>query len=82
MDLAAINSIRLSNRRLTKRRAEKYVSSLIRLITTKYPNGHKDYYVIPGHENVSRNQPIIKFNSDDNVWTLCTESVLTIEINE
>lgn len=79
MDIAAIQTIRNYNRRWGKRAAEKFASKFINLINKKYPEGpdKNTYYVIPGFEQVTRDQPIVQFNETDGIWVLSSFTLFT-----
>ena len=83
MDGAAIQTIRNYNRRWGKRAAERFASRFINLINKKYPDGYDSeakgrvYYVIPGFEQVTRDQPIVEFNETDGIWKLSAFTLFT-----
>lgn len=77
MNLKAIKSIRIV-RKCTRRQALKFVEKHINLLNSTYPQGfdneEKTYFVLPGFENTTKNQPIIKFNPGEGKWELHTTS--------
>jgi|TARA_B110000902_G_C14092744_1_gene507523 hypothetical protein len=70
MDELALKTIISYNKRWRARKATIFVNKYIKLISEKYPKGLKDYFVVPGFEHVTRNQPIIVFNSTEDIWEL------------
>lgn len=70
MDELALKTIISYNKRWRARKATIFVNKYIKLISEKYPEGLKDYFVVPGFEHVTRNQPIIVFNSTEDIWEL------------
>tara|TARA_R110001606_G_scaffold280757_1_gene429522 strand:- start:231 stop:476 length:246 start_codon:yes stop_codon:yes gene_type:complete len=70
MDELALKTIINYNKRWRARKATIFVNKYIKLISQKYPEGLKDYFVVPGFEHVTRNQPIIVFNTTEDIWEL------------
>jgi|SaaInlV_125m_DNA_1040241.scaffolds.fasta_scaffold00121_25 hypothetical protein len=70
MDELALKTIINYNKRWRSRKATIFVNKYIKLISQKYPEGLKDYFVVPGFEHVTRNQPIIVFNNTEDIWEL------------
>ncbi len=70
MDELALKTIINYNKRWRSRKPTIFVNKYIKLISQKYPEGLKDYFVVPGFEHVTRNQPIIVFNTNEDIWEL------------
>jgi hypothetical protein len=70
MDPLAIRTVQLRSLRCTKEQATAELTKHLDLISNKYPEGlpSDTYFVIPGFEHVTKNQPIIKFNPAEGVW--------------
>lgn len=78
----AIRTIRGLNWKFTKVRAQKHVNKFLSLIQKRYPEGDKifptAYFVMPGYEHVTRNQPIAIYNENTAAWEI---SVINLFVN-
>jgi len=74
----AIRTIRALKWRCSKYRAKKIINTYGRIITKKYPNGldtsNEEYFVLPGFEHVTKNQPVFKYNNSLGNWEIKAES--------
>jgi hypothetical protein len=82
MNFEAIKTIRIHNWSWSRIKAIKFADSFINLISNKYPLGIEDiknqtYFVVPGFEHVTKNQPIIKFNPAEGAWELSVTNLLS-----
>ncbi len=64
MDIKALKTIQIHNWGFDRDDCVAVVNNIIEKISAKYPKGvdRKVYFVIPGYEHVTRNQPIIRYN--------------------
>lgn len=74
MNFEALKSIRNNNLKWSITKCKQFSETFIDIITKKYPIGIDDstYFVIPGYEHVTKNQPIIAFNPSEGSWELET----------
>jgi len=72
MDNEIIKIIKNSNSKWSIPKCKKYVDNFIKIISKKYPLGleNNEYFVLPGFEHVTKNQPIIKFDPTESTWVL------------
>jgi len=78
MDTYALKTIRVHNWKWSRAKAIKFVQHYIDLISAKYPLGIEDsknenYFVLPGFEHVTKNQPILAYKVDG--WELTTANL-------
>jgi len=87
MDHVAINTIRVQNWGMSITRAKRVAMDFLNLLSIKYPTGlgeevvNPTYFVMPGFEHVTKNQPIGVYNGSEGCWELST-STLFVEPNQ
>lgn len=71
MNIKALKVIKDYNLKLTLLECKDKAIEFIQIITKKYPNGlDNTYFVMPGFEHVTRNQPIASFDPTEGLWQL------------
>jgi hypothetical protein len=69
MNQIALKTIRNQNSKWTVAKCKKHAQGFINLINKNLPEGASQYFVIPGFEHVTKNQPIISF-TEEGEWVL------------
>lgn len=86
MSLNALRTIKALNWRKTRFQCQKMVNNFLDVVSKKYPDGFSDikdskerliaerktYFVMPGFEHVTKNQPIAQFDVIERTWKLST----------
>jgi hypothetical protein len=74
MEALAIRSIKVKYRKFSNKKALDFSNKYLLFITKKYPNGinNNTYFVLPGFEKFTRNQPVFKYDFENNRWELTT----------
>ena len=79
MSLHALKTIRVHNWKWKRRQCVSFVQKYINILNGAYPDGlegkNMEYYIIPGYEHVTKNQPILVFNSLEKEWKLSTTNL-------
>jgi len=79
MDLTALKTIKQKNPKWSIAQCKKHAQKVINIITNKYPEGcEAQYFVLPGFEHVTKNQPIISFNLSEGSWGLDNQTKFKI----
>jgi hypothetical protein len=70
----AIKTIRTQNWKWTRYKAVKFLENYKNIIAKKYPDGIEanHYFVIPGCEHITREQPIVRFSPVEGSWEITT----------
>jgi hypothetical protein len=73
----AIKTVRIQNWKWTKQKAVKFLEQYKNIISKKYPDGLESeiYFVPPGYEHVTRDQPIIRYNPAEGNWEITTKDL-------
>jgi len=78
MSLEAVKTIKWLNWKLSNLEIMQMVDKFINLISARYPLGlegsNEQYFVVPGFEHVTKNQPIIRFVDGEGEWQLSTST--------
>ena len=86
MDIEALTTIKNLNWKWRPSKCIKYAQGIMDIIARKYPKGIEatEYFVLPGFEHVTKNQPIISYNGAAGHFelTVTTKFKLNIESNE
>lgn len=71
MNPVALKTIRSQNSKWSAAKCKKHAQNFINAINGAYPEGTEgdQYFVIPGFEHVTKNQPIISY-SEEGEWVL------------
>ncbi len=71
----AIKTVRIHNWKWTRLKAVKLLNYHLKLISSKYPEGlgSDQYFVVPGYEHVTRDQPVVKYNPAEGAWVISVE---------
>jgi hypothetical protein len=72
MDTEALRTIKNLNWRWRPTKCIKFAKGYIDIITKKYPLGipGNEYFVLPGFEHVTKNQPIVAYNGAEGQFEL------------
>jgi len=70
----AIKTVKIHNWKWTKGKIEKFLKLHLKLVQDKYPEGlpNSTYFVVPGFEHVTKNQPVVKFSPAEGIWVIST----------
>jgi hypothetical protein len=76
----AIKTIRIHNWKWSRTKAVKYAQKYLDLVSNRYPNGlpentKEEYFVLPGFDHVTKNQPIMVFSPTQLIWELTSTSL-------
>jgi hypothetical protein len=73
----AIKTLRIQNWKWTRYKAVKFLERCKNIILKKYPEGLESnvYFVVPGCEHITRNQPIISYNPAMGEWEITTNDL-------
>jgi hypothetical protein len=79
MDAEALRTIKVQNWKYSIAQVKRAASEFLKLLSTKYPLGLEDvvnatFFVMPGYEHVTKNQPIAVFNGSQGEWELSTST--------
>jgi len=81
MDIFAVRTVRIHNWKWPKLKAEKLLKHYVDIIGKKYPTGIEEsnqYFVVPGFEHVTKDQPIISYNPAEACWEVSTTTQFLI----
>lgn len=72
MNLDALKTIKRQNSKWTIAKCKKHAQSVINMISKEFPDGidTEHYFVVPGFEHVTKDQPIITFDPTEGQWEL------------
>jgi len=55
-------------------KVNKFLNKHLKLVASKYPEGLDDYFVLPGFEKHTNNQPVLIYNVD--AWVVDVNTIL------
>ena len=75
MSTEAIKTIQIHNWKMSAFKAKKIAQHFVDLIQAAYPLGienteNETYFVLPGFEHVTKNQPVAGYNPTEGQWEL------------
>ena len=82
MNIEALTTIKNLNWKWKPAKCVKYAQGIINIIAKKYPTGVSvnDYFVLPGFEHVTKNQPIIAYNGAAGQFELAVTTQFKLNI--